>query len=268
MEAGHKIFEDILEAHIGSHIKSSILPTETAICRRLLDRRGELGDACKDLWIKAKQSEFHLSVFIDGLLGVASEWNPEKMAAARIQRDRLDQVNEKISKIAFELAELLRERSNLHDHSGFSSETHYHVVDVINEAARNNHRFRSNVLEPLAQIRGQFDLKYWPMLPDFIGTIAADAAKASATAHNAMTAAGTVSSRPSLTDFFRAWFEQIEDNSDGRLLPRQFKLTDASFAAFANCALDIEPDKTVGADYVKRLRQRARDNGKRQNGRC
>ena len=25
MEAGHKIFEDILEAHIGSHIKSSIL---------------------------------------------------------------------------------------------------------------------------------------------------------------------------------------------------------------------------------------------------
>ncbi|MCZ7911420.1 hypothetical protein O9X94_19015 [Agrobacterium leguminum] len=262
MEAGQKNFEDILEGHISSNVENAILPTETIICRRLLHRRVELGDACKDLWLKANQNQFHLAVFIDGLLGVAAEWNPEKMAAARIQRDRLDQVNEKISEIAFDLAELLRERSNLHDRSGFSSETHYHVVDVINEAARDNHRFRSYVLQPLAQIRGQFDLKYWPMLPDFIGTIAVDAAKASATAHNAMTAAGTASSRPSLTDFFRAWFEHIEDHADGRLLPRQFKLTDASFASFANCALDLQPDKTVGADYVKRLRQRARDNGK------
>ncbi len=66
-----------------------------------------------------------------------------------------------------------------------------------------------------------------------------------------MTAAGTASSRPSLTDFFRAWFELIEENSDGRLLPHHFRLTDGSFASFANCALDLEPNKTVGADYVE-----------------
>lgn len=73
---------------------------------------------------------------------------------------------------------------------------------------------------------------------------------------------GTASSHPSLTDFFRARSEHIEDDSDGRLLPRQFKLTDVSFASFANCALDLDPDNSVGADYVKRLRERGRDNGK------
>ncbi len=119
MEAGQKTFEDILEAHISSNIESSILPTETKICRRLLHRRVELGDACNDLWLKTERSEFHLSVFANGLLGLAAEWNPQKMPAARIQRDRLDHVNEKISEIALELAELLRERSNLHNHSGF-----------------------------------------------------------------------------------------------------------------------------------------------------
>lgn len=263
MDAGQKIFEDILEAHISSNIESSILPTETTICRRLLDRRAELGDACKDLWVKSEQSQFHLSVFIDGLLGIAAEWNPQKMAEARMQRDRLDQVNDRISEIAFELAELLRERSTLHDHSGFSSDTYYHVVDVINEAAQTNYRFNSFVQEPLAQIRGQFDFKYWPTLPDIAATIAVDAAEARATAHNAITAAGTASSRPSLTDFFRAWLELIEDNVDGRLLPCGFKLTDASLASLGNCALDLGPDKAVGTDYVKRLRQRVRNNEKR-----
>jgi hypothetical protein len=263
MDTGHKIFEELLEEHIRYNKESSILPTETAICRRLLDRRAELIDACKDLWIKVEQNKFFLSVFTDGFLGAAAVWNPQKMVEARLQRDRLDEVNERISTIAFELAGLLRERSDLHNHSGFASKTYYHVVDVINDAARDNHRFNSYVREPLKQIRGQFDLKYWPALPEFFGALAVDAAEAHSVAHNTLTAAGTASSRPSLTDFFRAWFEFIEENSDGRHLPRQFKLTDASFASFANCALDLGPDKIVGADYVKRLRQRVRGPDKR-----
>jgi hypothetical protein len=263
MDTGQKIFEELLEAHIRNNNENSILPTETTICRRLLDRRAELGDACKDLWIKVEQNRFFLSVFIDGFLGAAAVWNPEKMAEARLKRDRLDEVNDRISAISFELADLLRERSTLHDHSGFASETHFHVVDVINQAARDNHNFNSYVREALKQIRGQFDLKYWPSLPDFADALGVDAAYARSIAHNSLTAAGTTSSRPSLADFFRAWFELIEENSDGRYLPRQFKLTDASFASFASCALNLGPDKIVGAEYVKRLRQRIRGNEKR-----
>ncbi|WP_018097626.1 hypothetical protein [Sinorhizobium meliloti] len=259
MDTGHKVFEDLLKEHIRFNNGSSILPTETTICRRLLDRRPELADACDELWAKLDQNRFFLSVFTDGFLGAAAVWNPQKMVDARLQRDRLEKVNERISVISFELADLLRERSDLHDHSGFASETHYHVVEVINDAARQDHRFNSYVREPLKHLRGQFDLKYWPSLPDIVSALAADAAQARTVAHNALTAAGTASSRPSLTDFFRAWFEFIEENSDGRHLPCQFKLSDASYASLANCALDLGPNKIVGAEYVKRLRQRIRE---------
>lgn len=264
MVTGQNIFEDLLKEHIRYNDENSVLPTETAICKRLMDRRVEIADACEELWAKLDHNKFFLAVFTDAFLGAAAVWNPEKMAKARLKRDRLEEVNERISAISFELADLLRERSDLHDHSGFASETHYHVVEVMNDAARHNQRFNSYLRDPLKELRGQFDLKYWPALPDIIGALAVDAAQARTTAHNALTAVGTASSRPSLTDFFRAWFEFIEENSDGRHLPLQFKLTDASYASLGSCALDLASDKIVAADYVKRLRQRVRGTNKRE----
>ncbi len=90
MDTGYKIFEERLVEHIRYNVENSILPTETAICRRLLDRQAELVEACDELWGRLEQRDFFLSVFLDGLLGAASEWSPEKMVAARQERDRLD----------------------------------------------------------------------------------------------------------------------------------------------------------------------------------
>lgn len=183
MENGQKIFEEILEKHIHTNAEGSILPTETTICRHLLDRRTELIGVYEELWTKLDQSRFFLSVFIDGFLGVAAVWNPEKMAEARRMRDRLKEVNEKISEISLELAALLRERSRLHDHSGFGSDTHYHVIEVLDEAAKGNYRFDSYVRKELKSLRGHFDLKYWPGLPDFVSVLGVDADRALTIAH-------------------------------------------------------------------------------------
>ncbi|MCJ2877541.1 hypothetical protein JUM41_25185 [Rhizobium pusense] len=259
MEEARNAIENILEEHIRYNTNNDILPSETTVCRRLLMRNTELIEAYDELWAKTNYSEFYLRVFIDGLLGTAAFWNPSKMAEARRMRAKLEDVNQKISGAAMELAELLRERTKLHDHSGFVSETHYHVLEVLGEAARNNPRFASFVQEPLEALRGQFDLKYWPSLSDFVSVLEVDAARATVNAHHSLTAAGTASSRPSRADFFRALFKFIEENRDDGHLPTGLKLTDATYASLANCALDLGPDDLAGAEYVKRLRQRDRE---------
>lgn len=106
MEDGRRAAENILEEHISYNTENGILPSETTVCRRLLSRYAELIEAYDELWAKANQSEFQLRVFIDGLLGTAAFWNPAKMAEARRMRAKLEDVNQKISGMAMELAEL------------------------------------------------------------------------------------------------------------------------------------------------------------------
>ena len=92
-----------------------------------------------------------------------------------------------------------------------------------------------------------------------MSVLGTDTARATVYAHQSLTAAGTASSRPSRADFFRALFQFIEENRDGRHLPTEFRLSDATYASLANCALDLGPDDLASAEYVKRLRQRDRE---------
>ena len=125
----------------------------------------------------------------------------------------------------------------------------------------NNCLFQSYVQEKLDALRGQFDLKYWPSLGDFMRELASDAEKAEMAATDPLTAAATAATRPSKADFFKALFASIEENSTENYgqLPRAFKLTDRTLASLANCALDLGPDELVDEAYVKRLRQRERN---------
>lgn len=123
------------------------------------------------------------------------------------------------------------------------------------------------VREKLAALGGQFDLKYWPTLGDFARELAKDAERASAQASDPLTAAGTQGARPSLADFFKAFFASIEENSGrgfGRI-PSDFKLTDGAYASLANCALGLSAKQIVEAAYVKRLRQRLREVAQQDN---
>ena len=202
-----------------------------------------------------------LRVFLGLVLSTAAFWNPERIANARAARDELDKLNGMIEKRALELAELLDQRSDLHDTSGFATDTHYHVCHVIESASRENSLFKWHVQEKLKALHSQFDLKYWPSLSNFLQELADDARKATPEASDPLTEAATTARRPSLADFFKALFAAIEENSARQygLLPREFSLSDNAYASLVNAALDLDDNELVDSAYVKRLRQRLRE---------
>ncbi|MBV8470929.1 MAG: hypothetical protein JOY60_13845 [Burkholderiaceae bacterium] len=256
-----QICEDILLEGKQYNIEHHILPSENAVADRLLARGIELKDAYDELHGKLHARPPALQVFLGLVLSTAAFWNPQKMQEARTARSDLSNVNRQIARKAAELATLLEQRTDLHNTSGFSTETHYHAIEVIESASRGNYLFQSYVQEKLDALRGQFDLKYWPSLSDFMRELASDAEKADTEATDPLTAAATSAARPSKADFFKALFASVEENSAENYgqLPRGFKLTGRTLASLANCALDLGPDELVDEAYVKRLRQRERN---------
>ena len=263
-KTSQQICKDLLLEGKRYNNEHHILPSENAVADRLLARGIELQDAYEELHDKLHAHPPALEVFLGLVLSTAAFWNPEKMQEARAARSDLANVNQQIERKAAELATLFEERSDLHDTSGFSSDTHYHVCNVIEAASQHNGLFKSYVQKKLGALRGQFDLKYWPSLGEFMQELAADAKKADMAATDPLTAAATAAARPSKADFFKALFASIGENSAESYgqLPRGFKLTDRTLASLANCALDLGPDDLVDDAYMKRLRQRERNGTK------
>ena len=263
-KTSQQICEDLLLEGKRYNNEHHILPSENAVADRLLARGIELQDAYEELHDKLHAHPPALEVILGLVLSTAAFWNPEKMQEARAARGDLANVNQQIARKAAELAMLLEQRSDLHDTSGFSSDTHYHVCNVIEAASQHNGLFKSYVHEKLGALRGQFDLKYWPSLGEFLQELASDAEKAVTEATDPLTAAATAATRPSKADFFKALFASIEENSAKSYgqLPRGFKLTDRTLASLANCALDLGSDDLVDDAYMKRLRQRERNGTK------
>ncbi|KFX76724.1 hypothetical protein [Ralstonia solanacearum] len=255
-----QICENLLVEGKRYNVEHSILPSENAVADRLLARGVELTEAYEELHRKLHGHPYALQTFLGIVLSTAAFWSPEKISKARAAREELAKVNQEVASKAVELADLLQQRSDLHDTSGFSSNTHYHVCEAIESAARGNHLFKSYIQGSLEALRTRFDFKYWPTLSEVLRELASDADAAITEATNPLTAAATVASRASLADFFKALFASIEENSIrsyGRL-PKDFKATDSTLAILANCALDLSTDESVDGPYVKRLRQRER----------
>ena len=259
-----QICENLLIDGKRYNIEHQILAIENAVADRLLLRGLELKDAYEELHEKLHKQSPALKVFLEVLLSTAAFWSPDKIVKARSARDELADVNQQIAGKAAELVDLLERRSHLHNTSGFSSNTHYHVCDVIEAASEENYLFKSYIKERLDVLAGQFDLKYWPSLSQFLQVVASDAQHADMEATDPLTAAATAAARPSRADFFKALLAAIQENSAENygLLPKGFKLTDNTLASLANCALDFGPDDLADSAYVKRFRQRERSGGK------
>ncbi|KAA0553100.1 hypothetical protein [Escherichia coli] len=255
-----QLCENILLAEKQYNSEHHILPSESAVADRLLVRSVEMKSVYEELHGKLHTHPPALQVFLRLVLSAAAFWSPEKIQKARAQRDDLENVNRHIGRIATDLATLLEQRDELHNTSGFSSDTHYHVGEVINAASQDNYLFQVHVRDKLDSLYGQFDLKYWPPLSRFVAELASDANNAAMEATDPMTAAATSAARSSQADFFKALFAYIDENSaeNHGKLPKEFKLTDRTLASLANCALNLGPDEQVDDTYVKRLRQRER----------
>lgn len=240
-----------------------ILPSETAVIDRLLARRVEMAEVYDELGDKLGSDRAALGVLLQQVVSTAAFWDSEKIEVARAHRAEIGTVNSHISEMAADLAVLLARRDELHNISGFSSDTFCHPCDVIDAAASHNPLYRSNLAERLQDACYQFDLKYWPSLPSMLHAISEDArhaAQVEPAATDPLTAVATAARRPSLADFFKALFAAIEGirRPHAGYLPVDFGLSDNSVATLANCLLDVGPDDMVDAAYVKRLRQRER----------
>lgn len=250
--------EAFLRSEIANNTQNNILPSESAVAERLLARRLEMMPVYAELLRKLAPDERAIRVLL-GVILSTTFWDPEAIAEARAGRARLEAVNAEIAEKADALAQLLGEREELHNHSGFSSNTEYYPLNLIDRAGEDIYLYKSYVREPLKATR-TYDLKYWPKIADCIAVLARDAERAEIEASDDITEAATCASRKGLADYLKAIFAGIESRREGLpiLLPLDFTLTNANLAALINCSLDLGADEGVGADFVKGVRQRER----------
>lgn len=254
------ICDQLLCARKQYNLEHSILRSHNVVIDRLLARKLELREAFSDLHKKLHQHPHALDTFFGVLLDATAFWGPERNVKARAERAELERINVQIAGLGEGLASLLRRRDQLHNHSGFRSNTCYHIGDVIKVAGEHNGHFTMYLEEELELLQARYDLKYWPLLDACIEAIAEDARNAVIEASDPLTEAATDASRSSLADYFKALFVAIAENTKAQhgWIPNNFRPSDSSLASLANCALDLVDDELLDGSYVKRLRQRLR----------
>jgi hypothetical protein len=255
-----RLCEDVLRKDRQYNLEHSIWPSINIVIDRMLERGLELRDVYGELNSKLGSVHYGISTFLDSILGVAALWHPDAISKQRASREQLVEINNQIGRMADELANLIKLRSDLSNESGFSADCHYHIGEVIEEAASSEALFNLWLKEPMKNLRGQFGLKYWPQLSDVIRVLATDAKRAKVEATDTITEAATSARRPSKSDFVRALYVALSDRSERNddRLPIDFKLSDGSMASLVNCLLDLGPDEVVDGAYIKRFRQRER----------
>ena len=251
--------EEYLRKQQVYNIKHEILTSENRIIERLFARRLELKAFYKEIYssLEPMQWERVLSV----VLYTAAFWNPEAAERAREAKSKLIDLNRHIEKRAQELFKLLQARSVLSEEHGFHSYDGYHIADLIDEAAKSNGNYQLHLKEPLQNLASQFDFKYWPSVERVVDAIANDAQSAKVYAYDSVTRANISSSRISLTDYYKAFFQALDDERESvsQFIPDKFEISDESLASVVNCALGLIDDNAKDGQYVKRLRQRIRD---------
>lgn len=254
-----EFFEDRLQEHLRYNEANRVLPSESAVARRLLDRGAELAEVYNEIHNNLRDP-ISKNVLLSRFLSVGAFWSLERIAQDRMDREALVALNKEIAKRSYALADLLRQRDQLHNHSDFHSGTHYDIVEVIDEASEGNGRYAYYLKEPLAHLSGRFDMKYWPMLDSLVQVIGDDAERAKVKASDPLTDSATRSKRPSTADFTRALDAAIQDSrgSYSGGLPKDFMLSDQGLATLVNVLLDLPVDTMVDAVHVKNSRNKGK----------
>lgn len=125
--------EEFLRSEIAYNTQNDVLPSESAVAERLLARRLEMMPVYAELHKILAPDERAIRVFL-GVILSATFWNPKAITKARADRARLEAVNTEIAEKAEALARLLGEREELHNNSGFYSNTEYHPLNLIDRA--------------------------------------------------------------------------------------------------------------------------------------
>ena len=236
-----------------------ILISEQVVIDRLIERSLELGKAFSELIDGTTPLQWQS--YMGAVIYTAAFWNPIETRAIRDAQSRLTEINTQISNHSNKLANLLKERTSLCNEYDFNADDSYHLCDLIDRSTRQTGHYESHLKPKLDQLRGQYDLKYWPEIDAIVREIGRDAESAEVTTISTITQAALDSRIASRRDYLRALFEAIEEQRGAtfRDIPNNFNLTDESLAALTSCALDFVGNDLIDASYIKRFRQTERE---------
>ncbi|MGE8189503.1 hypothetical protein [Pseudomonas sp. NPDC086278] len=253
--------ESILRKEYQYNKEKEIWSTINKRIEGLLARTNELADVYVELRGSLGEDYRALKSFFDVLNLTVYSWNPGKIKDARQDREQLTDLNIRIVEAAKLLSDLISRRTEVQEISSFRSDTYYHVIDVVRDAAESNGLFSSHVEGKLENLTYQYDLKYWPSISEVVSAIGANAQAATTVARSPAASAATDARRPGLSDFLRAFEAALDENRVRRhgFIPNKFSVSNNSTASLINCALELEVDDLIDGSFVKRFRQRERE---------
>ncbi len=234
--------------------QKNYLPSECVIIDRWLNRRLELKSTFEELFNKLAPLQWQ--TYLGVVFNTSAFWNPGEALKMREASKRLIEINERICKISKDLSNLMDERTKISNFYAFDSDDTYHIVDLIQRASDRNYLYESHLDPKLSQLRGQYDLKYWPSVSKIIAEIGYDAENSEVVPIQEITREAISSRKSSTRDYVRALFVAIDEISGDtfRDIPREFCLRDESIASLINCSLDLVDDELVDGAYVKGCR--------------
>ena len=140
--------ENYLRAQRLVFIEKEIWPSKVPVIDWLLLAKDEMCIVYHEL--VEKLAERHWKLVLDKILDESVMSAPDVTKDARLQRNELVIVNEQITSVANQLADLLHKRRELRESSGFSDGTCFHIVNLIDKAAsQSNGHYRSFLQKPL-----------------------------------------------------------------------------------------------------------------------
>jgi len=243
------------------NLEKNILKSEVLVINRLLDNEFLAIDFYEE--ICEKLSDHQWKALVSQVLSLAAFWDPESINELKNVKKELQYINVEIGLAAEKLSILIKQREELSE-KGFNSYDCYHIVELMDRAASNNYLYEWYVQKKLIPLRSQFSLKYWPEIGDIIQELANDANNTSVEAIDSITIAATSSVKSSITDFFRVLYEGLDEmkHSNYGDLPNNFCLSDKATASMVNSILPLREEDMVESSYVKRARQRLREQSK------
>ncbi|WP_417657988.1 hypothetical protein [Pseudidiomarina aestuarii] len=241
-------------------IENHYWPSEIHVIERIMERFDELLPLWEELNSKL---DFNARYdFIDCVLGLIIFARKEGFVQARQIARELKTLNIEIAEAANHLAELLELQKGKSEDSGFSSDNHYSILDFMDDAANKagNHLYEWHPKEKLNRLFGQYDLKYWPSLPQIIRSIADNAGHAEVYASDEITLVGTQSQRASSVDCVRAFYTALGNFSvhDYQMIEKVMSFPNSAVVSLLNIVYDWQDEEILSDEQLKTYKSRIR----------
>lgn len=245
--------------HNWRYSANPIWPSTWPVFNRLIERHDEMAVVYREI-ASGNFTRRQFWILLEQIIHAGSFGTDARFATLRADHQELVGLNDNISTMSMQLAEMLERRADLCENGHFGCDRMLKLTEFIDDAGEGNGHYLS-FLKPELQRLNSFDLRYWPDIAGIIRSLGME--EVEITFKDEATEAIINARRPSRTDFFRELFDNIsmQKTGDHYGLPRAFKLSDAALATICNITRDLPPDDLVDAVYVKRTRHRLQTQG-------